>query len=241
MRRYRRLRHRSASASLPTARSMTPIPSACSPEGWGRCTARPASTRQIGNAIGGVAGPLVAARVAAGFVPVPLTSPPLASIPPITMGALDFDVPAVSISGARPGSCSRATRSASPPTERRHRSVHVRVDEGRPAVCDDADHHRHSSARRHDLCGDRDGLARSGVEHRHQNGSGLRLHRRGQPDEPPGLDDRGEHLRDDGDVGLRARRRRGCPRSGCRCPAFRPERRQPSVPRAEVLEASPRR
>src|SRR6266508_4033390 len=37
----------------------------------------------IGTAVGGIAGPLVAARVAAGFVPVPLTSPPLASIPPI--------------------------------------------------------------------------------------------------------------------------------------------------------------
>jgi hypothetical protein len=58
---------------------------------------------QIGNAIGGVAGPLVAARVAAGFVPVPLTSPPLASIPPITTGALDFSIPVVSITGAPAG------------------------------------------------------------------------------------------------------------------------------------------
>jgi hypothetical protein len=58
---------------------------------------------QIGNAIGGVAGPLVAARVAAGFVPVPLTSPSLASIPPVTIGALDFGVPAVSITGAPAG------------------------------------------------------------------------------------------------------------------------------------------
>ena len=58
---------------------------------------------QIGTAIGGVAGPLVAARVAAGFVPVPLTSPPLASIPPITMGALDFSIPVVSITGAPAG------------------------------------------------------------------------------------------------------------------------------------------
>ena len=54
----------------------------------------------IGTAIGGVAGPLVAARVAAGFVPVPLTAPPHASIPPLTAGALDFGIPAVSISGA---------------------------------------------------------------------------------------------------------------------------------------------
>ena len=58
---------------------------------------------QIGNAIGGVAGPLVAARVAAGFVPVPLTSPPLASIPPITLGALEFSVPVVSITGVPAG------------------------------------------------------------------------------------------------------------------------------------------
>lgn len=58
---------------------------------------------QIGNAIGGVAGPLVASRVAAGFVPIPLTSPPLASIPPITMGSLDFSIPVVSITGAPAG------------------------------------------------------------------------------------------------------------------------------------------
>ena len=58
---------------------------------------------QIGNAIGGVAGPLVAARVAAGFVPVPLTEPPLATIPPITMGALNFAVASVSIAGAPAG------------------------------------------------------------------------------------------------------------------------------------------
>jgi hypothetical protein len=57
----------------------------------------------IGSAIGGAAGSLVASRVAAGFVPVPLTSPPLASIPPLTAGALDFDVPVVSISGAPAG------------------------------------------------------------------------------------------------------------------------------------------
>ena len=57
----------------------------------------------IGTAVGGVAGPLVASRVAAGFVPVPLTSPPLASIPPLTTGALDFGVPSVSITGAPAG------------------------------------------------------------------------------------------------------------------------------------------
>jgi hypothetical protein len=57
----------------------------------------------IGTAIGGVAGPLVASRVAAGFVPVPLTSPPLAAIPPLTIGALDFAVPSVSITGAPAG------------------------------------------------------------------------------------------------------------------------------------------
>jgi hypothetical protein len=58
---------------------------------------------QIGDAVGGVAGPLVAARVAAGFVPVPLTDPPLATIPPITMGSLDFSVPVVSITGVPAG------------------------------------------------------------------------------------------------------------------------------------------
>ena len=57
----------------------------------------------VGTAIGGIAGPLVAGRVAAGFVPVPLTSPPLDSIPPLTIGALDFGVPAVSITGAPAG------------------------------------------------------------------------------------------------------------------------------------------
>jgi len=57
----------------------------------------------IGNAVGGVAGPLVASRVAAGFVPIPLTSPPLATIPPITVGALTFGIAAVSISGAPAG------------------------------------------------------------------------------------------------------------------------------------------
>ncbi len=57
----------------------------------------------IGNAIGGAAGSLVASRVAAGFVPVPLTSPSLASIPPLTTGTLDFGVPSVSITGAPAG------------------------------------------------------------------------------------------------------------------------------------------
>jgi len=57
----------------------------------------------IGNAIGGTAGSLVASRIAAGFVPVPLTAPPQASIPPLTVGALDFDVPSVSITGAPAG------------------------------------------------------------------------------------------------------------------------------------------
>src|SRR5262249_18090714 len=59
--------------------------------------------RAIGNAVGGVAGPLVAGRVAAGFVPVPLTAPPHASIPPLTPGALPFDIPVASISGAPSG------------------------------------------------------------------------------------------------------------------------------------------
>jgi hypothetical protein len=57
----------------------------------------------IGDAIGGAAGSLVAGRVADGFVPVPLTAPPHASIPPLTAGSLDFGVPAVSISGAPAG------------------------------------------------------------------------------------------------------------------------------------------
>ncbi len=54
----------------------------------------------IGNAIGGTAGSLVAARVAAGLVPVPLTSPTLANIPPITPGSVTFEIPSTSISGA---------------------------------------------------------------------------------------------------------------------------------------------
>jgi hypothetical protein len=58
---------------------------------------------EIGNDVGGVAGPLVAARVAAGFVPVPLTDPPDSSIPPLSVGTLGFDVPSASISGAPGG------------------------------------------------------------------------------------------------------------------------------------------
>jgi hypothetical protein len=58
---------------------------------------------EIGNDVGGVAGPLVAARVADGFVPVPLTDPPESSIPPLSAGSLDFDVPSASISGAPGG------------------------------------------------------------------------------------------------------------------------------------------
>jgi hypothetical protein len=58
---------------------------------------------EIGNAIGGVAGSLVAGRVAAGFVPVPLTDPEQASIPPLSVGSLDFDVPSTSITGAPAG------------------------------------------------------------------------------------------------------------------------------------------
>jgi len=57
----------------------------------------------IGTAVGGVAGPLVASRIAAGFVPIPLTSPPLTSIPPLTVGTLTFGIAAVSISGAPAG------------------------------------------------------------------------------------------------------------------------------------------
>ncbi len=57
----------------------------------------------IGAAVGGVAGPLVAGRVAAGFVPIPLTSPQHASIPPLTIGTLTFGIPAVSIAGVPAG------------------------------------------------------------------------------------------------------------------------------------------
>jgi len=57
----------------------------------------------IGTAVGPPAGALVAARVAAGFVPIPLTSPPLAAIPPLSVGSLDFALPAVSISGVPAG------------------------------------------------------------------------------------------------------------------------------------------
>jgi len=58
----------------------------------------------IGNIVGGTAGPLVAGQVAAGNVPVPLTSPPLATIPPIpsTLGSITFSIPVTSISGAPP-------------------------------------------------------------------------------------------------------------------------------------------
>ena len=58
---------------------------------------------EVGNAIGPPAGSLVAARIAAGFVPVPLTDPPQSSIPPLSVGALDFDVPSASITGAPAG------------------------------------------------------------------------------------------------------------------------------------------
>lgn len=58
---------------------------------------------EVGNAIGPPAGSLVAGRIADGFVPVPLTDPPQSSIPPLTAGALDFTVPAVSITGAPAG------------------------------------------------------------------------------------------------------------------------------------------
>lgn len=53
----------------------------------------------IGNALGGTAGPGVAARVAAGFIPVPLLQPPLATIPPATLGTVDFGILGVSIVG----------------------------------------------------------------------------------------------------------------------------------------------
>jgi hypothetical protein len=57
----------------------------------------------VGNAVGGAAGPLVASRVAAGFVPIPLTSPALATIPPLTIGSLVFSIASVSISGVPAG------------------------------------------------------------------------------------------------------------------------------------------
>jgi hypothetical protein len=57
----------------------------------------------IGNAIGGTVGNLVAGRVADGFVPIPLTAPALATIPPVTPGALTFDLPAAAIAGAPAG------------------------------------------------------------------------------------------------------------------------------------------
>lgn len=57
----------------------------------------------VGSAIGPPAGSLVAGRIAAGFVPIPLTDPPQSSIPPLSAGALDFGVPSVSITGAPSG------------------------------------------------------------------------------------------------------------------------------------------
>jgi hypothetical protein len=41
----------------------------------------------IADAVGEPAGPLVAARVVDGFVPIPLLSPPISSIPPVTLGS----------------------------------------------------------------------------------------------------------------------------------------------------------
>ena len=57
----------------------------------------------VGTAIGPPAGSLVAARIAAGFVPIPLTSPETASIPPISLGAETFNIPTVSITGTPSG------------------------------------------------------------------------------------------------------------------------------------------
>ena len=57
----------------------------------------------VGNAVGPPAGSLVAARIAAGFVPIPLTSPEGAVIPPISLGAQTFNIPTVSISGTPSG------------------------------------------------------------------------------------------------------------------------------------------
>ncbi len=56
----------------------------------------------VGDAIGGPAGPLVANRVADGFVPIPLFAPALPTLPPIpsTLGAVVFSVPGVAIAGA---------------------------------------------------------------------------------------------------------------------------------------------
>ncbi|MGH7748580.1 MAG: hypothetical protein ACREQ5_28050, partial [Candidatus Dormibacteria bacterium] len=48
---------------------------------------------QVAGAIGGTAGSLVGARIAAGFVPIPLTSPQDASIPPISLGAENCNIP----------------------------------------------------------------------------------------------------------------------------------------------------
>lgn len=57
----------------------------------------------VGTAIGPPAGSLVAARIAAGFVPIPLTSPQDASIPPLSLGSETFDIPTVSITGTPSG------------------------------------------------------------------------------------------------------------------------------------------
>lgn len=57
----------------------------------------------VSDAIGDPAGPLVAARIAAGFVPVPLTDPAHAAVPPLNLGTLAFGIPAASIAGAPAG------------------------------------------------------------------------------------------------------------------------------------------
>lgn len=57
----------------------------------------------VAGAIGPPAGSLVGARIAAGFVPIPLTSPETATIPPISLGAETFNIPTVSISGTPSG------------------------------------------------------------------------------------------------------------------------------------------
>ena len=47
----------------------------------------------IGDAVGGVAGPLVAGRVAAGIIPIALTSPALATIPPVpSLGSVVLNI-----------------------------------------------------------------------------------------------------------------------------------------------------
>ena len=91
-----------ASASSSTARSATPLRSASSLEGWGRCPRRPVSTRRSGVRsapprdrswrAGSERGSSRAADLAT-----------VASIPPLTPGALDFAVPSLSITGAPAG------------------------------------------------------------------------------------------------------------------------------------------